>query len=170
VCGLRLRGYPMAKFEKILDKIMRFLMAAAMFSLVAGGFWQIFTRWILKDPSTVTEEFMRYMLIWASMLGSAYCFYKDKHLTLDLFSSKAKGAAGVIVNVFIEAVILFFVIYVFVYGGMHLVITSINKSPVMQIPYKVLYFILPFSGIFIVIARVLKYVQLFSDRKNKDVA
>jgi TRAP-type C4-dicarboxylate transport system permease small subunit len=157
----------MIKLEKILDKIMRFLMAMAMLSLVVGGFWQIFTRWILQNPSTFTEEFMRYMLIWASMLGSAYCFYKDKHLTLDLFKRKAKGIPGIILNVFIEAAILFFVVYVFIYGGARQMISSINYSPVMHIPYKVLYFVLPFSGTFIVIARILKYVQMFLEAKNK---
>ena len=34
---------------------MRFLMAVAMFALLAGGTWQIFTRWILHNPSTVTD-------------------------------------------------------------------------------------------------------------------
>ena len=68
----------MKKLDKILDNVMRFLMAVAMFALLAGGTWQIFTRWILHNPSTVTDEFLRYVLIWASMIGSAYCFYKDK--------------------------------------------------------------------------------------------
>ncbi|MDO5408699.1 MAG: TRAP transporter small permease [Eubacteriales bacterium] len=162
----------MKKLDKILDNVMRFLMAMAMLSLVVGGFWQIFTRWILNDPSTFTEEFMRYMLIWASMLGSAYCFYKDKHLTLDLFKSKAKGTAAVALNVFIEAMIMFFVIYVFVYGGGRMAMNSTNASPVMQIPFKVLYMILPLSGCFIVLARVLKYIQLYLDAKEnkKEVA
>ena len=66
----------MKKLDKILDNVMRFLMAVAMFALLAGGTWQIFTRWILRNPSTVTDEFLRYVLIWASMIGSAYCFYK----------------------------------------------------------------------------------------------
>ena len=64
----------MKALDKFLDNAMKFLMAVAMGSLVVGGTWQIFTRWILKNPSTFTEEFMRYMLIWASMIGSAYCF------------------------------------------------------------------------------------------------
>lgn len=158
------------KLNIFLDKIMRLLMAIAMLSLVVGGFWQIFTRWILHDPSTFTEEFMRYMLIWASMLGSAYCFYQDKHLTLDLFSSKAKGIPGLILNIFIEGMILFFVIYVFIYGGSRQMMNSINYSSVMHIPFKVLYFILPFSGVFIVVARILKYVQKFIEKRNKEVA
>lgn len=160
----------MEKLDKFLDRCMKFLMAMAMLSLVIGGFWQIFTRWILQNPSTFTEEFMRYMLIWASMIGSAYCFYKDKHLTLDLFKRKVKGVAGIVLNVFIEGVILFFIIYVFIYGGAYQMMSSTNYSPVMHLPYKFLYVVLPLSGSFIVLARVLKYIQIFQQsKKSKEV-
>ncbi len=81
----------MKKVNKIIDGVMRFLMAVSMFALIAGGFWQIFSRWILKNPSTFTDEFLRYVLIWASMIGSAYCFYTDQHLALDLLKSKTHG-------------------------------------------------------------------------------
>ena len=149
----------MKKLDKILDNVMRFLMAVAMFALLAGGTWQIFTRWILRNPSTVTDEFLRYVLIWASMIGSAYCFYKDKHLALDLVKGRAKGAFNVILSIFIEAAIVFFVGYVFVYGGWKLTANATNVSSVMRI--------LPISGIFIILARVLKYIQLFLDGKEK---
>lgn len=157
----------MKKLDAILDKVMRFLMAVAMFALMAGGTWQIFTRWILKNPSTVTDEFLRYVLIWASMIGSAYCFYKDKHLALDLVKSRTKGVADLILTIFIEAAIVFFVGYVFVFGGWKLTMNATNVSSVMRIPFKFLYSILPISGVFIILARVLKYMQLYVDSKEK---
>lgn len=156
----------MKTFEKILDAVMRFLMAVFMLALVAGGTWQIVTRWILGNPSTVTDEFLRYVLIWASMLGSAYCFYRDEHLSLDLVKDRVKGPAAVILNIFIEAAILFFVGYVFIYGGFKLATSATNISSVMHIPYKVLYAIIPICGVFIVIARILKYLQLIVDKKG----
>jgi len=154
------------KFDQILDTVMRFVMALAMFALLAGGTWQIFTRWILKNPSTFTDEFLRYVLIWASMLGFAYCFYKDEHLALDLVKDRVKGKIRVALLVFIEAAILFFVCYVFVFGGMKLMLNATNQSSVMHIPFKLLYACLPVSGIFIVIARIIKYVQIFIDSKG----
>ena len=157
----------MKKLDKILDNVMRFLMAVAMFALLAGGTWQIFTRWILHNPSTVTDEFLRYVLIWASIIGSSYCFYKDKHLALDLVKGRANGAFNIVLSVFIEAAIVFFVGYVFVYGGWKLTANATNVSSVMRIPFKFLYSILPISGVFIILARVLKYVQLFAERKEK---
>ena len=40
----------MKKFEKILDTVMRFLMALSMFALLAGGTWQIFSVWCWATP------------------------------------------------------------------------------------------------------------------------
>ncbi len=68
----------------------------------------------------------------------------------------------VILNIFIEICILFFVIYVFIYGGFKLSATATNVSSVMRIPMKTLYLIEPVCGIMIVIARVLKYLQAFN--------
>lgn len=150
----------MKKFDEMLDKVMRFIMALAMFALTAGGTWQIFTRWILKDPSTVTDEFLRYVLIWASMIGSAYCFYKDEHLCFDMIKNKAQGKAAFVLNVIIEVLLLAFIIYVFVFGGYNLMMKATNKSSVMQIPFRLLYSILPISGVFIVVGRILRFVNL----------
>lgn len=156
----------MKKIEKALDTVMRLLMAIAMLALVAGGTWQIFSRWILKDPSTFTDEFLRYVLIWASLIGSAYCFYRDEHLSLDLVKDRVKGPVAIALTVFIEAAILFFVIYVFVFGGFKLAMNATNLSSVMRLPFQFLYSILPVSGIFIVAARILKYLQLYLNRKG----
>ena len=60
----------MNKINAIIDKIMNAFLAVSMLALLAGGTWQIFTRWIIRDPSTFTDEFLRYALIWAAMIGS----------------------------------------------------------------------------------------------------
>lgn len=149
----------MKTLEKMLDAVMRFLMALSMFILVAFGTWQIFSRWVLRDPSTFTDELLRYVLIIAGMIGSAYCFYRDEHLALTLVTDKAHGLFKTILNVFIEICILFFVCYVFIYGGLKLSATATNVSSVMRIPMKTLYMIEPLCGVMIVIARILKYLQ-----------
>ncbi len=158
----------MKTLDSILDKIMRGLMAVSMLSLVVGGFWQVFSRWVLSNPSTFTEEFMRYMLIWAGMIGSAYCFYKNQHLALALFRNKARGGVKVALQVLTEVAIVFFVSYVFIYGGFRMASNATNTSPVLRIPFTVLYQILPLSGCFIARARILDYIKMFSVRGNKE--
>ena len=147
---------------------MRFLMALAMLTLLVFGTWQIFTRWILGNPSTFTDELLRYVLIIAGFIGSAYCFYRDEHLALTLITDKAKGPFKLCLDIFIEICILFFVIYVFIFGGFKLANTATNVSSVMHIPMKTLYMIEPVCGILIVLARILKYVNLYSEKKGEN--
>lgn len=156
----------MKKVEKVLDTVMRFLMALAMLTLLVFGTWQIFTRWVLGNPSTFTDELLRYVLIISGFIGSAYCFYRDEHLALTLITDKAKGPFKIVLDVFIEACILFFVIYVFIFGGFKLANTATNVSSVMHIPMKTLYMIEPICGILIVLARILKYVNLAAEKKG----
>ena len=158
----------MKKVEKVLDTVMRFLMALAMLTLLVFGTWQIFTRWILGNPSTFTDELLRYVLIIAGFIGSAYCFYRDEHLALTLITDKARGSFKLVLDIFIEACILFFVIYVFIFGGIKLANTATNVSSVMHIPMKTLYMIEPICGILIVLARILKYVNLYAEKKGEN--
>ena len=158
----------MKKFEQILDTVMRFLMAVSMFALCAFGVWQAFTRWVLGNPSTFTDELLRYILIVSGLIGSAYCFYRDEHLALTLVTDRVKGPVKVVLSVFIEICIIFFVVYVFIYGGWKLAATAINLSSVMRIPMKVLYMVEPLCGVMIVLARILKYVQMFADKKGEN--
>ena len=147
---------------------MRFLMALAMLTLLVFGTWQIFTRWILGNPSTFTDELLRYVLIIAGFIGSAYCFYRDEHLALTLITDKAKGPFKLCLDIFIEICILFFVIYVFIFGGFKLANTATNVSSVMHIPMKTLFMIEPICGILIVLARILKYVNLYAEKKGEN--
>ncbi|MCR5843865.1 MAG: TRAP transporter small permease [Oscillospiraceae bacterium] len=147
---------------------MRFLMALAMLTLLVFGTWQIFTRWILGNPSTFTDELLRYVLIIAGFIGSAYCFYRDEHLALTLVTDKATGIFKIILDIFIEVCILFFVVYVFIYGGTKLANTATNVSSVMHIPMKTLYMIEPVCGVLIVLARILKYVNLYTEKKGEN--
>ena len=147
---------------------MRFLMALAMLTLLAFGTWQIFTRWVLGNPSTFTDELLRYVLIIAGFIGSAYCFYRDEHLALTLITDKAKGPFKLALDIFIEVCILFFVIYVFIFGGFKLANTATNVSSVMHIPMKSLYMVEPVCGILIVLARILKYVNMYTEKKGEN--
>ena len=158
----------MKKVEKVLDTVMRFLMAFAMLTLLVFGTWQIFTRWVLGNPSTFTDELLRYVLIIAGFIGSAYCFYRDEHLALTLVTDKATGTFKIVLDVFIEACILFFVVYVFIFGGLKLANTATNVSSVMHIPMKTLYMIEPICGVLIVLARILKYVNMYTEKKGEN--
>ena len=155
----------MKQVDNILNMVMRFLMALAMCALVVGGTYQVVAR-LIGANATFVDEFLRYILIWASMIGSAYCFYRDEHLSLDLVKDRVKGPVAIALTIFIEAAVLFFVIYVFIYGGIRMTVSANNASSVMRIPFKFLYSVMPISGVLIVLGRILKYLDLLFEKKE----
>ena len=155
----------MKQVDNILNMVMRFLMALAMGALVVGGTYQVVAR-LIGANATFVDEFLRYILIWASMIGSAYCFYRDEHLSLDLVKDRVKGPVAIALTIFIEAAVLFFVIYVFIYGGIRMTVSANNASSVMRIPFKFLYSVMPISGVLIVLGRILKYLDLLIEKKE----
>lgn len=157
----------MKKIEQGLDFAMRTIMSCVMLVLVIFGTYQIFTRWILNDPSTFTEEMLRYLLIWAGMIGAAYCFFRDQHIKLTLVTSKLKGVPATVVNVFGEVIVIIFVVYVYIWGGGQMAIKNASQlTAVLRLPMSLIYGCLPVSGIMVILSKILRYVSLYMSMKD----
>ena len=59
-----------------------------MIAIVTVVCWQVFSRFILRAPSSYTEELARFLLIWIGVLGASYAYRTKAHLGLDLFYQK----------------------------------------------------------------------------------
>ena len=46
--------------------------------------WQVFSRYVLNNPATFTEEVSRFAVIWLSLLGTAYACGKLEHMAYNL--------------------------------------------------------------------------------------
>lgn len=157
----------MKKLEKGIELAMRTLMSVVMLVLLVFGFWQIFSRWILNAPSTFTDEMLRYILIWAGMIGAGYAFFKDSHVKLTLVTSRLKGRSRLVVAVIDEIVILIFVAYVYIYGGTWLMLHNLNQlTAVLRLSMGLIYGCLPLAGIFVILSKVLRYISLYQEYKD----
>lgn len=133
------------KIDFILKWVLVFIMAAMTINVL----WQVFTRFILQNPSSYTEELARYMLIWIGILGAAYVAGQKMHLAIDLLSTKLSGVNKSYLEIFIQFAVFTFSLTVMLIGGVRLVqITlSLNQiSAALQIPLGYVYSVLPISG------------------------
>ena len=73
----------MKKLNKVLEYILAFLVVV----MVVGCFWQIFTRFVLNNASSWTEELLRYALIWLTMLGVPYAYGKEQHISIGFITT-----------------------------------------------------------------------------------
>ena len=92
----------MKALNKILSSVLAFLVAA----MVVVCCWQVITRYILNNPSTVTEEALRYLLIWVTMVGGAYAYGRRKHLAITALSKRLSFKGQKILDIFVQALSL----------------------------------------------------------------
>lgn len=138
--------------EKRVTRSLEYILIALMVFICLIVLWQVFTRFILNDPSSYTEEMSRYLLIWISLLGGAYITGKKINLAIDLLPAKLKSPAANWLRIFIHFIILLFAGFVMVYGGMDLVLLNFEleqQSAALQINMAYIYTVVPLSGMII---------------------
>lgn len=139
--------------KKILDKLLDWLVITAVAILVVDVLWQVFTRYVLKNPSKWTEELATFLLIWVSLLGAAVALNRGAHLGIDYFVGKLSPKMRIYTELFAFTCIMLFSLLVMVFGGIVLVRTTFHLrqiSPALGIQMGYVYLAVPISGIFLV--------------------
>lgn len=143
----------MAKLKERVDRVLEVALVVIMAVSVVNVLWQVFTRFILNNPSSFTEELARYLLIWVGVLGAAYAVGKRVHLALELLPEKLTGRNRRWLELFIEGSVLLFAVTVLVIGGARLVYVQFTlgqTSAAMELPLAYVYAVLPISGVLMV--------------------
>ena len=142
----------MQQTRQMVDRILAGMVATLMAALVLDVLWQVFTRFILRDPSSWTEELARYLLIWVGLIGAAYAAGQRMHLSMDLLSSKLTGSRAKTVRILIGACTIIFALAALLGGGSRLVWVMLKlgqTSASLQLPLGYVYLAVPISGLLI---------------------
>ncbi|WP_106475691.1 TRAP transporter small permease [Phytohalomonas tamaricis] len=151
------------KIKKPIDIMIATITVVVMIALVICVVWQVFSRYVLNDPSTVTGELARFLMIWVGLLGAAYTVGLQRHLAIDLLAEMLKGRAKVALNLIINLLITAFAALVIVKGGIDLVdkvLASGQLSPELRIPMGYVYIVIPVSGVVMMFYSALFCVDL----------
>ncbi len=140
-------------FKTNLDKVVATLLMILMALMVCNVTWQVFSRYVLQNPSSFTDELSRYMLIWLGMLGAAYVAGQNQHLAIDILPQRLTGKPKLRLEIIIFSIVAAFALLAMVLGGSNLVYITLKlqqKSATLQIPLGYIYAIIPASGILVI--------------------
>ena len=68
-----------------LNRILEIVLVALLGIMVLNVSWQVFSRYVLANPSSFTDELARYLMIWLGVMGTAYVLVNDFMLQLTFF-------------------------------------------------------------------------------------
>lgn len=147
----------MSLIIKPIDVILRYALIALAIFMVATVTWQVFSRYVLRAPSSLTEEIARFQLIWLGLLGAVYTFRNRMHVGIDILVSPLKGNKRLAAEMFALLSIMVFAVMILIYGGSRLVALTheLNQtSAALGMRMSYVYSIIPLSGILMVIYAV----------------
>ncbi len=147
------------KAKKVLDRALEILVMVVVAVLVVDVLWQVFTRFILADPSSWTEELAIFLLIWVALLGAAVALNRGAHLGIDYFVGKLDKKTKIYVEIFVFFCIACFSFFVMILGGIDLVRTLVQTSPALGIRMGYVYLAVPISGGFMLLYSVLALIE-----------
>ena len=98
----------MSRFIKGIDFILSWFLIGLMVLIVFDVSWQVFTRFVMRDPSSFTEELATFLLIWIGLLGSAYALRQKAHLGIDVLTIKMSPELRFIWEFVIYTVVIVF--------------------------------------------------------------
>lgn len=138
----------MRKAKEMLDKVMLVLAGSAIIIMTLLSTWQVIARYILNNPSTMSEEVIRYLLIWFTLLAASYVFGKNKHIAILFIRESMPKKIQVFLTYLSQIAVLLTVAVVFIYGGIKITLLTIPQiAPATGISMGFVYAALPVSGV-----------------------
>lgn len=159
----------MKKLRKILDRIMRVVIATILLAITLLTVWQVVTRYFLGHPSTWSEEVAAYLFVWVTVLGAAYVFGLRDHMNIPILSERVNPQVQRILAIISEVITLIFALTVMIYGGVKITDLTMGQMA-SSIPVAMGYFYsaIPISGVFIAIYNVLNLYDLFTSNTTEE--
>ncbi|MDZ7338542.1 MAG: TRAP transporter small permease, partial [candidate division KSB1 bacterium] len=111
----------MEKATEWVTRVLGWFLSVLMATMVIDVTWQVFTRFVLRNPSSYTEEIARFQLVWIGLLGASYAYRTKAHLGIDVLAAKLKGNRKRLLEIIINLLVLAFAFFVMVVGGIRLV-------------------------------------------------
>lgn len=155
--------------RNIVDKVCGAIICVLLSMMVIIACWQVFTRFVISDPSTVSEEVLRYSLIWLTMIGSAYAYGKKKHLAIVFVLNALPSKLQKGVNLIVEVVVAAFIVIILFLGGWQVTSNAVGQtSASIHLPMQYLYVATIISGVLFAFYCVLNIIDIFKPKQIEE--
>lgn len=135
--------------------------------MVALTCWQVFTRYVLKSPSSWSEEMVSYLFAWMSLLGASIVVGERGHMNIPIVVERMGSKGRKCFAVFGEIVALAFALVILVYGGIQITGLAMGQmTSALGVPIGIFYVVLPLSGAINIIYAALNIWDIVTGRET----
>ena len=146
----------MKSLRNVLTKVLNVLAGVSFIAMVLLTCWQVFTRYVLQNPSSWSEELVSYLFAWASLLGASLITGERGHMNIPILVDKMSPAVQKILGIFGELIAFAFSAIILVYGGIEISQLAMGQmTSSLGVAVGVFYVVMPLCGVLNMIYTVL---------------
>lgn len=157
----------MKNLLRILNGFEKAFITASMIVMVILIFLQVFTRYVLGDAMSWTEEASRYLFIWLIFLSVGIAFVEKRHIAIDLIMERLPKTLQRVLQQFVYILLMALSVFLLIQG--YLLVEQMQtfnqKSATLQIPMWIVYTSLPVGFLFAILRLVQASLHIYQDEE-----
>ncbi len=154
-----------------ITRILNGLAGLSFIAMVVLTCWQVLTRYVLKNPSTWSEELVGYLFAWMSLLGASIVTCERGHMNIPIIVERFSKTVQKGLNCFGEIVAFLFSVVILVYGGIKITTLAMGQmTSSLGVPIGIFYIVLPLCGILNMIYTVLNILDILKNQTEEKEA
>ena len=151
----------MKALRNVLTKALNVLAGVSFIAMVLLTCWQVFTRYVLANPSSWSEELVSYLFAWASLLGASLITGERGHMNIPILVDRMSPPVQKALNIFGELIAFALSGIILVYGGIEISQLAMGQmTSSLGVAVGVFYVVMPLCGILNMIYTVLNIVDI----------
>jgi TRAP-type C4-dicarboxylate transport system permease small subunit len=146
------------------------MVAALLFILMFAAFLlQVFTRYVLNDPITWTQEVVLIVYIWIVFWCAAFLIREREHIRFDMIAASLAPGRQRILEIVLSIITL--VAFAAALPGTldYVTFMRIEKSPILGIRFDIIYAIFVLFVASVVVAAAMRLIRLFGSGWRKEL-
>jgi TRAP-type C4-dicarboxylate transport system permease small subunit len=141
---------------RAIDAAFEAVTVSCLVAVVFVLIWQVFSREILSNSPTWSEETARVLLVWIGFLAAAIGFRERSHIAITFIVDRFPALLRRGVEWLITGLVLLFGLYLIIQGSEFVADTRHATLPGTGVPRSALYIAMPLAGFMIVLYTALQ--------------
>lgn len=138
----------MESLKKFLDTCLYWITVVLFALLVVIVVWQVFSRQVLSDPATWTDEGARMSFVWLGLFASAYVFGERGHIAVEYLARKSPPKVERAVAVGVQIIVMAFALVILTWGGWAAAQNAWSQQlSALPFTYGHMYLAMPITGV-----------------------
>ncbi len=153
--------------RKALNHIMNVLAGGSLIVMTLLTCWQVFTRYVLNNPSTWSEELVGYLFAWASLFGASLITGERGHMNIPVVVELMPAGTQKFFAIFGEIIAMAFSAVVLILGGYQITQLAMGQmTSSLGVAVGIFYVAMPVCGVINILYTALNIYDICKGKKE----